>query len=130
MNTTNAVTSTTSKVTNIRTKNCISPCLSCSKKSSNRRRQPRHNAAKNNQRNTVTYAALCNLFTQPHYNHGACYQRNCCHHIKRQSSLEGDLLCNKPFRHANSLKKRQYNCAITSILVDFSPSSFSFFFEL
>src|SRR5262245_37922600 len=99
------------------------------------RRHACDNPRKNNQRNTITDASLCDLLSQPHDEGGACRQGQHGHETKMPARIWYDerpthfhmLQTNS---NTQALYHTQYDCAITGILIDFLPPCLPFFLEL
>ena len=99
------------------------------------RRHARDNPRKDNQRNTVTDAALSDLLSQPHDECSACRQGQHGHETKtpapnwyNQRPTHFHML--QTNSNAQPLNQTQDDCAITGVLIDFLTPCLPFFFEL
>ncbi len=93
-------------------------------------RQTRRNTGENDQRNAVADAALGDLLTKPHQEHGTGHERNHGRKAKRKSRIEHEAALRlERDRDAHALENRERRGAVARVLSDLAPPRLAFLFE-
>ena len=87
-------------------------------------------ANKDDQRNTVTDTARCDLFTQPHQEHTTTNNGDYGRSLKERTRISSQTTCLKTDRQTIGLCGRQNDGEVTRVLVQLTPTLFAFFLQL